>query len=89
MNVKKIFIILITVVACVMLGAFILNILFPNVATSLVNSVEDMIFKATNMSFDFNGDGNMGDQNANNSYTGNVNGADSDATGGAGVEGFN
>lgn len=58
MSVKKIFIILITVVACVMLGALILNILMPNVMTSVVDSVENMVYNATGMKMDFNGNGN-------------------------------
>lgn len=61
MGVKKIFITLVTIVACVILGAFVLNTLMPNVTTTIINSAEDMIFKATKMSFDFNNDGNVGD----------------------------
>ena len=57
MSVKKIFIILITVVACVMLGALLLNVLMPNVMTSVVDSVENMVYNATGMSMDFNGNG--------------------------------
>lgn len=68
MNVKKIFITLITVVACVILGAFVLNTLMPNVTTTLINAVEDQIFKATSLEFDFNNDNNAG-TNAN-SYVG-------------------
>lgn len=60
MNVKKIFITLITVVACVILGAFVLNTLMPNVTTTLINAVEDQIFKATSLEFDFNNDNNAG-----------------------------
>lgn len=60
MDVKKIFITLITIVACVMIGALVLNVLLPNVATTLVNSAESMIYNATGMSFDFNGDGVVG-----------------------------
>lgn len=60
MNVKKIFITLITVVACVILGAFVLNTLMPNVTTTLINAVEDQIFKATSLKFDFNNDANAG-----------------------------
>lgn len=55
MSVKKIFIILITVVACVMLGALLLNVLMPNVMTSVVDSVENMVYNATGMKMDFNG----------------------------------
>lgn len=64
MNVKKIFITLITVVACVILGAFVLNVLMPNVTTTLINSVEDQIFKATSLEFDFNNDGVIGSNNS-------------------------
>lgn len=68
MNVKKIFITLITVVACVILGAFVLNTLMPNVTTTLINTVEDQIFKATSLKFDFNNDGTIGSNN--NTYEG-------------------
>ena len=68
MNVKKIFITLITVVACVILGAFVLNTLMPNVTTTLINAVEDQIFKATSLEFDFNNDNNAGTND--NSYEG-------------------
>lgn len=68
MNVKKIFIVLITIVACVIVGAFLLNVLLPNVTTTLINSTEDMIYRATGMSFDFNADGNVGDLGG--TYTG-------------------
>lgn len=60
MSVKKIFILLITIVACVMLGALVLNVLMPNVMTTLVDSVENMIYNATGMSMDFNGNGKVG-----------------------------
>lgn len=96
MNVKKIFITLITVVACVILGAFVLNTLMPNVTTTLINAVEDQIFKATSLEFDFNNDGAIGSNN-NNPYKGvnedktvtgetgdNVIGFNSGAGGGAG-----
>lgn len=68
MNVKKIFITLITVVACVILGAFVLNTLMPNVTATLINAVEDQIFKATSLAFDFNNDNNAGTND--NSYVG-------------------
>lgn len=87
MNPKKIFIVLITIVACVLIGALVLNILLPNTATALVNSTEDMIYRATGMSFDFNGDNNAGsstgtygDMNKDDTGTS----TDSDGT----VEGF-
>lgn len=87
MNVKKIFITLITVVACVILGAFVLNTLMPNVTTTLINAVEDQIFKATSLKFDFNNDGAIG---SNNNTYGGVN-EDKTVTGETGdnVIGFN
>ena len=57
MSEKKIFIMLITVVACVMIGAFVLNVLMPNFITTAVNLVEQQLFNATGMKLDLNGDG--------------------------------
>lgn len=54
-SVKKIFTVLIVMVACVMIGALVLNILLPNVATSIVDALEQMVFNATGMQFDWNG----------------------------------
>lgn len=87
MSVKKIFITLITIVACVIIGAFLLNTLMPNVTTTLIDSTEDMIYKATGLSFDFNNNSNAGDSNT--SYTGDN--TDDTVTGNTGdnVEGFN
>lgn len=87
MGVKKIFITLITIVACVILGAFVLNTLMPNVTTTIINSAEDMIFKATSMSFDFNNDGTSGSNNS--TYAGDN--EDTTVTGetGENVVGFN
>ncbi len=74
MKVSGIFKTLIVVVACVLLGALVLNILLPNAATSIVNTVEDQIYNATKLSFDFNGDGNQGSDTTattlNNDQTG-------------------
>lgn len=69
MDVKKIFITLIVVVACVMIGALILNTLMPNVTKSLVNSVEQMVFNATGMQFDWNGDGVGGSSAGGTDFT--------------------
>ena len=63
MNVKKVFVILITIVALVVLGAFVLNSLMPSVTTQMVNAVEDQIYKGTGLSFDFNRDGHSGQNN--------------------------
>lgn len=81
-TVKKIFMILIVVVICIVIGAFTINILVPNALTSTVNAVEDTIFSATGMSIDLNGDAQAGEsvnqdgtvrtdgqkENANNAY---------------------
>lgn len=83
MNVKKVFIVLITVVALVVLGAFALNSLMPSVTTQMVNAVEDQIYKGTGLSFDFNKDGHAGQNNKN--YNTNT---DMEETA-AGVDGFN
>lgn len=87
MSVKKIFVTLITIVACVIIGAFILNTLLPNVTTTLIDSAEDMIFKATSMEFDFNNNGNTGSNDKQ--YTGEN--TDTTVTGAVAgnVEGFN
>lgn len=58
MSVAKIFKVLIIVVACVIIGALVLNVLLPNTTKSLVNAVENQVFNATGLSFDFNGDDN-------------------------------
>lgn len=84
MSVKKIFVVLITIVACVVIGAFVLNILMPNATTTLVDAVEDQIWKATGLSFDFNANNEGGGND--NTYTGNITSTDNDVTGG--VEGF-
>lgn len=59
-SVKKIFMLLIIVVICIVVGAFTINILVPNALTSTVNAVEDTIFSATGMSIDLNGDAQAG-----------------------------
>lgn len=70
MDVKKIFITLITIVICVILGAFVINTLMPNVVNTVINAAEGQIYNATGLSFDFNGDGAGGTQNANSTYNG-------------------
>lgn len=64
MSVKKIFVVLITIVACVVVGALVLNIILPNVATSLVDTTEQMVYKATKLDFDWNGNGTKGSSNS-------------------------
>lgn len=62
-SVKKIFTVLIVMVACVVVGALVLNVLLPNVSSSLVDALETMVFNATGMKFDWNGNGNKGEKN--------------------------
>lgn len=88
MKVSGIFKTLIVIVACVVIGALVLNVLLPNTATSLVNAAEDMIYQATHISFDFNGDGVKGGV-SKGTYTGSENTNGTAAQDGVGVEGFN
>lgn len=60
MKVSKIFVILITVVVCVIIGAFVINILMPNTVTSVVDTIENQIQHATGISLDLNGNGTAG-----------------------------
>jgi len=60
MKVSKIFVVLITVVVCVIIGAFVINILMPNTVTSVVDTVENQIQHATGISLDLNGNGVAG-----------------------------
>lgn len=59
MSVGKIFKVLIIVVACVILGAVILNVLLPNATQGMINAVENTIYNATGLQLDFNGDGTV------------------------------
>lgn len=88
MNVAGIFKTLIIIVACVAIGALVLNILLPNVAVALVDATEDMIFKATKMSFNFNGNTHVGGTNVNNTQGSQVTDQQAGTTTGTGVEGF-
>ena len=89
MSVQKIFITLIIIVACVAIGALVLNVLLPNVATTLVNAIENMIFQATKLEFDFNGDGNVGQSGQRFEGEQSDNAGTNDDNAGVGVEGFN
>lgn len=70
MSVSGIFKTLIIIVACVIVGAIVLNVFLPNVVTSLSNAVEGSIYNATGMSFDLNGDGTAGQANGTSTQTG-------------------
>jgi hypothetical protein len=88
MGVRKIFVVLVTIVACVIIGALVLNVLLPNVTTGIINAAEDMIFNATGMSFDFNGDSDGGEA-TDGSYDASItDGGDAESITG-GVTGFN
>lgn len=89
MKVQGIFKLLVTVVACIVIGAMVLNIFLPNVTTQLSGVVEDSIYKATGMGFDFNGDGNTGTSNADNTYDDTSNGGAYSDELNEKVEGFN
>ena len=87
MNVKSIFVTLIVVVCCVIVGAFVINILLPNVTTTLINAVEEQIYNATGMAFDFNNDSTKGGD-SNNEFAGDRDGS-TDAVGAENaVQGF-
>lgn len=88
-TVKNIFKILIVAVAMLIIGAFVLNILLPNVTTSLVNAAEGTVYQATGMSFDWNGDGTGGDSNNKQDFNTSQQSGTGDATQtGAQVDGF-
>lgn len=89
MSVRKIFIVLITIVICVILGAFVLNVIMPNTVSAIVNAVEDTIYSSTGFALDLNGDGRGGQsRNLSSTYGGN-NSDENYAETGAGVEGYN
>ena len=88
-SVKKIFMVLIVAVACVMIGAFVLNVLMPNLIKTGTNAVEGQLYNATGIRVDMNGDGF--DQNTNQTYTGGVQAGTGNGTGdtsGKNVGGF-
>lgn len=59
-SVKKIFGFLIVTAVCVILGAFVLNLLLPNVVRATMNTIETGIQSATGIKYDLNGDGQVG-----------------------------
>lgn len=82
MNVSGIFKILIIVVACIIVGGILLNVLLPNGLNSIVGWMESGVKAATGSNFDLNGDGSIGTPTAQQDTTGS--GAD-----GANVTGYN
>lgn len=87
MGVKKIFILLITIVACVSIGAFVLNILLPNVTETLVDATEKMVYNATGMDFDWNGNGKSGGTHGT-TFDGDLDETNDPAQAGGNVDGF-
>lgn len=60
MKVSGIFKVLIVVVACVVIGALVLNTLLPNAVNGTVGWVESAIKNATGANMDLNGDNVVG-----------------------------
>lgn len=88
MNVKKIFITLITIVALVVVGALVLNVILPNTATAIVDTLEDQVYNATKIDLDLNGNDNKGSIKGNAQNAKDKNGAAGSTGGGVGVNGF-
>ena len=88
-QVKKIFTVLIVMVACVMIGALVLNVLMPNVTDTIVDALETMVYNATGMEFDWNGNGKTGSVGGT-TFTDTVGGSaqDQEGLGGNHVEGL-
>lgn len=82
MNVSGIFKILIIVVACIIVGGILLNVLLPNGLNSIVGWMEDGVMAATGAKFDLNGDGDIGTVTLQKNTAG-------DGGEGAGVTGYN
>jgi hypothetical protein len=57
MDIKKIFGFLVVTAVCVVIGAFVLNLLLPNAISSTINTVEKGIKAGTGITFDLNNDG--------------------------------
>ena len=82
---------LITIVACVIVGAFLLNFLLPNAVRQVVNAAEASIYRATRINMDLNGDGVDGQTNGQNGFdvSGDaLNGENDGAVKGAEVDGW-
>lgn len=64
MGAAKIFKVLGTIVGCVVVAAWVLNLILPNVLTTMCNTFEGMIYNMSGISVDFNGDGILGEANS-------------------------
>jgi hypothetical protein len=69
MKVSGIFKTLIVVVACIIVGALVLNYLLPNTVSLMCNFVEDAIYNGTGLKFDLNGDDKIGTGNTSGDYS--------------------
>lgn len=87
MSIQKIFMTLIIVIVCLIVGALVLNVIMPNVLTQMVNAVEGAIYSGTGMNFDLNGDGTKGAGYSNTADQG-LKSDTTGGTGGAGVGGY-
>ena len=83
MNVSGIFKILIIVVACIIVGGVLLNILLPNTMNGVIRWMENGVMAATGAQIDLDGDGNIG---TNYATAGNGN---EGLQGGGNVDGYN
>ena len=89
MSVKKIFITLVVIVMCIILGAFLINVFLPNATAQVINAAEDAVYKSTGMQFDFNADGHKGQNNEDYSSDGVGHGSNADEIYNSGaVDGF-
>jgi uncharacterized protein involved in outer membrane biogenesis len=59
-TVKNIFKVLIIAIVCLVVGAFLINVLAPNATNQVTNAIEQQVWKATGISLDLNGDGYTG-----------------------------
>jgi len=59
-GIKKVFMILISAVASVIIGALVLNVFLPNAVDIAVDSTENMIFQASGLRVDIDSDGRPG-----------------------------
>ena len=65
-TVKKIIVVLITIVVCVVIGAIVINIVAPNAAQAVIGGVEAGIHAATGISIDLdNTNDRASDEEAN------------------------
>ena len=94
MSIQKVFAVLITVVACLFVGAFVLNTLLPNAVAQSVNGIEGAIYNGTGFNVNINGDDVQG-KDASNDAAADANGGVSDDSGATdtdkvgGYDGFN